>query len=192
MVGICRVPLCLDADTASSGYTPASKTKSFRAACSNTTGVSSGEPQWKTHCNALIKTIVLENKVLLRRPQTRLAGLQDNRTCLAAQRGKSKRHGSAPRHLRSALKSGYKSFSFFLLYGFGTICIQIVGFGYMYLFSWFWIQALARMHRQSGAPQRYVSTRFGVISVSVCNATSPTHVLQETISKQGDSDRSLL
>ena len=55
---------------------------------------------------------MLENRVLLRSTQIRLAGLQDNRTRFAVQRGKSKRQGSAPRHLRSALTSGYKSLSF--------------------------------------------------------------------------------
>ena len=50
LIGNCQIPLCLDAGTSSSGYTPASRTASFRAACSNTTDC--GEPQRKTHCNA--------------------------------------------------------------------------------------------------------------------------------------------
>ena len=53
---------------------------------------------------------MLENRVLLRSTQIRPAGLQVNRTRLAAQRGKSKRHGSAPRHLRSALKADTNRF----------------------------------------------------------------------------------
>ena len=89
----------------------------------------------------LSQVIVLENRVLLRSTQIRPAGLQVNRTRLAAQRGKSKRHGSAPRHLRSALKSGYKSFSFSWMASERYVskswvldtCIYFPGFGYKHL-----------------------------------------------------------
>ena len=138
----------------------------------------------------LSQKLVLENRVLLRSTQSRPAGLQDNRARLAAPRGKSKRFSSAPRHLRSALKSGCKSFSFSWMASERYVSkswamdtyIYFPGFGYKHLPVWI------------GNPVRHNDMYLhglGSFRRASANATSRTHVLQETISKQGDSNISL-